>query len=146
MTHTYSPVPVSELKDQAKRLRVKLREDGTELTHSEALETVAHQHGARDWNTLIARSNRNAPKPLQVGDRVQGRYLNQPFAAVVKGVNQLSEDRHRISLHFDNPVDVVTFDSFSSFRQRVSAVVGTNGCSVEKTSDGLPQMVVNIVR
>jgi catechol 2,3-dioxygenase-like lactoylglutathione lyase family enzyme len=42
-------------KDQARRLRADLVDRGVDLTHSEALELVAHQHGARDWNTLAAR-------------------------------------------------------------------------------------------
>lgn len=41
-------------KQQAKRLRTSLAERGVEVTHSEALELVAQQHGARDWNTLAA--------------------------------------------------------------------------------------------
>ena len=41
-------------KQQAKRLRTSLAERGVEVTHSEALELVAHQYGARDWNTLAA--------------------------------------------------------------------------------------------
>jgi catechol 2,3-dioxygenase-like lactoylglutathione lyase family enzyme len=42
-------------KQMARRLRADLTERGVALTHSEALEIVAHQHGARDWNTLAAR-------------------------------------------------------------------------------------------
>ena len=41
-------------KQQAKRLRTSLAERGVEVTHSEALELVAHHYGARDWNTLVA--------------------------------------------------------------------------------------------
>ena len=41
-------------KNQAKRLRTSLADRGVEVTHSEALELVAHQYGARDWNTLAA--------------------------------------------------------------------------------------------
>ena len=41
-------------KNQAKRLRTSLADRGVEITHSEALELVAHQYGARDWNTLAA--------------------------------------------------------------------------------------------
>jgi hypothetical protein len=44
----------SDLKQQAKRLRTSLADRGVEVTHSEALELLAHQHGARDWNTLVA--------------------------------------------------------------------------------------------
>ena len=41
-------------KLMAKRLRASLADRGVEVTHSEALEIVAHEHGARDWNTLVA--------------------------------------------------------------------------------------------
>ena len=43
-----------QAKRMAGRLRTSLAERGVEVTHSEALELVAHQHGARDWNTLAA--------------------------------------------------------------------------------------------
>jgi catechol 2,3-dioxygenase-like lactoylglutathione lyase family enzyme len=53
-----SSVMSTDHKQQAKRmagrLRTSLAERGVEVTHSEALELVAHQHGARDWNTLAA--------------------------------------------------------------------------------------------
>jgi catechol 2,3-dioxygenase-like lactoylglutathione lyase family enzyme len=42
-------------KSMAKRLRADLGERGVEISHSEALETVAHLHGHRDWNTMAAR-------------------------------------------------------------------------------------------
>ena len=48
-------------KQQAKRLRTSLAERGVEVTHSEALELVAHQYGARDWNTLSASHAEVAP-------------------------------------------------------------------------------------
>ena len=41
-------------KAMARRLREELADRGVEVSHSEALELVAHQHGARDWNTLAA--------------------------------------------------------------------------------------------
>ena len=43
------------LKTQAKALRIYLAEQGTELTHSQALEAVARSHGFKDWNTASAR-------------------------------------------------------------------------------------------
>ena len=49
-----SSVMSTDHKQQAKRLRTSLAERGVEVTHSEALELVAHQYGARDWNTLAA--------------------------------------------------------------------------------------------
>ena len=41
-------------KKMAKRLRAELADRGLEVTHSEALELVAHQHGHNDWNTMSA--------------------------------------------------------------------------------------------
>jgi uncharacterized protein YndB with AHSA1/START domain len=43
-----------EAKAMARRLREELADRGVEVSHSEALELVAHQHGARDWNTFTA--------------------------------------------------------------------------------------------
>ena len=135
---------MADYKAQAKRLRAKLCESGTVISHSEALEMVASQHGARDWNTLSARSLRNEPRVLAIGDRVSGRYLGQPFVGRVLGLSQLNGGQMRVTLYFDEAVDVVTFDSFSSFRQRVTAEVGKDGRSLRKTSNGVPQMVLDL--
>lgn len=143
-------------KQQAKRLRAFLQEQGRPVSHGEALEMVARQHGFRDWNTLAAASTataapasapavppRNSAPPLEVGALVGGRYLNQPFVGEVLSVTALSDGEHfRITLHFAEPVDVVTFDSFSAFRRRVTATVNRDGISPQKTSNGLPQMVI----
>ena len=56
-----SSVMSTDHKQQAKRLRTSLAERGVEVTHSEALELVAHQYGARDWNTLAAAHAEVAP-------------------------------------------------------------------------------------
>jgi catechol 2,3-dioxygenase-like lactoylglutathione lyase family enzyme len=48
-------------KQMARRLRADLADRGVTISHSEALELVAHQHGARDWNTLAARSAPDEP-------------------------------------------------------------------------------------
>ena len=50
-------------KTMARRLRADLAERGVVLTHSEALEVVAHQYGVRDWNTLAARPAAPHPPP-----------------------------------------------------------------------------------
>lgn len=141
MTDTRNLPTVDALKTQAKRLREKLKDAGMVLSHSETLELIAHQHGARDWNTLRA----NAPKMVdfKVGDRVQGRYLGQPFTGEIRGLSALGDGSHRhVTLHFDTPVDVVTFDSFSAYRQRVKGEIGWDGRSTRKTSDGEPQLIV----
>lgn len=143
MTNQHRLPPIKELKQQAKRLRERLAQDGDFISHSEALEIIAHQHGQRDWNTLYAAvGNRPAAPALTPGARVTGRYLSQPFAGEIIGVSRYANDRFRLTIAFDEAVDVVRFDSFSAFRQRVSCVVDRHGESAEKTSDGAPQMII----
>lgn len=144
MTLSDNMTPLAELKAQAKRLRSQLRDTGVEITHSRSLELLARQHGVRDWNTLVAGIG-NALR-LRVGDRVTGRYIGQPFAGVVKSLTAMDDGEHRrVTLHFDAPVDVVRFDSFSSLRQRVSGLIGPDGRSPQRTSDGVPQLVIDPV-
>lgn len=131
-------------KAQAKALRAALEAEGREISHSAALELVAKSHGMRDWNTLSAAIG-NRPDPvLQLGQLVQGRYLKQPFLAEVEGLVQLSEGRWQVTLQLDQPVDVVSFDSFSNFRSRVVAVIGPDGRSPDTTSDGVPHLVLDL--
>ena len=135
--------PIRALKQQAKRLRERLAQDGDFISHSEALELIAHQHGHKDWNTLFAAiGNRPATQNLMPGARVTGQYLSQPFSGEIIGVTKLTGDRMRLTIAFDEAVDVVRFDSFSAFRQRVSCTVNKYGESAEKTSDGQPQMIL----
>lgn len=133
---------LAALKSEAKTLRAT----APELTHAQALEQIAKRHGARDWNTLHARIAR--PVRLTPGMRVAGHYLGHAFEGFVKAVELIGSggDKLRVTLHFDDPVDVVQFQSFSSYRQRVTAVVGTDGRSVERTSDGTPHMVLETAR
>ncbi|WP_425044428.1 glyoxalase superfamily protein [Primorskyibacter sp. S87] len=141
MTTSGNFPPVEELKAQANRLRQELRRDGTELSHSAALELVAHQHGARNWNTL--RSQAGNRMRLNVGDRVAGRYLGQSFAGTVRALSVIGDSDHRrVTVQFDEPVDVVRFESFSAMRQRVSGEIGWDGRSTRCTSDGAPQLVI----
>jgi len=46
--------PLTRAKDLAKLLRSDLAAAGMDVPHSLALELIAHQHGAKDWNTLAA--------------------------------------------------------------------------------------------
>lgn len=142
MKHVYSLPPIEELKAQAKRLRIKLESDGTTIGHSRSLELIAHQFGHKDWNTLYASmGNRPAHPSLKIGDRVKGHYLGQPFKAEIIGIQTRTlADALRITFLFDEPVDVVTFDSFSAFRRRVTCNIGKDGKTVEKTSNGQPQL------
>ena len=142
----HSPIPLpalDALKDQARRLRKRFADDGQAIGHARALELIAAQYGFRDWNTLHAKVGNRPPfNPWMLGARVRGHYLGQPFDAEVRGVQALSDEpgRYRLTLHFDEPVDVVTFESFSAFRQRVSCTVDETGRSRERTSDGRPHL------
>lgn len=137
--------PLTELKQQAKRLRAALAAAGTPVGHSRSLELLAQQLGYKDWNVLhAAAGNRPARPSLAVGQRVSGRYLGQDFSGELIGVQHHPDTgRCRITVQFDEPVDVVTFDSFSSYRRRVSCFVGKDGRTVEKTSDGVPHMCLD---
>jgi hypothetical protein len=139
-----TPLPsLDALKEQAKRLRARFGTDGQAISHSRALELIAAQYGFRDWNTLHAAIGNRPPfNPWMLGSRVRGHYLGQPFDAQVLGVQALTSQpgRYRMTLHFDTPVDVVTFDSFSAFRQRVNCTVDEAGRTSEKTSDGRPHL------
>lgn len=101
----------------------------------------------RDWNTLSALATKPNAVPiaaLSVGSHVRGRYLNQPFTGKVLALAETGGGLHRITIHFDEPVDVVTFESFSAFRQRINAQIDTNGVSPRKTSNGQPHLVLDI--
>jgi hypothetical protein len=51
-SETMNTDPSSDYKNHARRLRDALAADGISVTHAKALELVARQNGARDWNTL----------------------------------------------------------------------------------------------
>ena len=145
MTTTYPSI--DELKVQARRLRQAMIERGDDVSHSAALELVAKQHGLRDWNTLsalAAKPNAALDAPFAVGTAIRGRYLNQPFTGKVLALSAKSGGLYKISIHFDEPVDVVTFESFSAFRQRINAQVDADGISPRKTSNGVPHLVLDI--
>ncbi len=132
---------VSELKSQAKRLRRALNENGQVLSHSQALELVSAQHGFRDWNTACATASRPCDFAFSVGTRVSGTYMQQPFRGEIRALSKTGpKDQYRVTVQFDEPVDVVTFESFSAFRSRVTCLVQPDGIAVKKTSNGEPYM------
>ncbi|WP_026616169.1 glyoxalase superfamily protein [Ensifer aridi] len=128
MTHETRRLPsLDVLKDQAKRLRSRLASEGEEISHSKSLELIAAQYGFRDWDTLhAAASNRPPFNPWMLGSRVTGHYLGQAFEAEILSAQALgATGRYRLTFRFDEPVDVVTFESVSAF---------------ERTSNGRPHL------
>lgn len=143
---TVSLPDISQLKDQAKRLRAQLGDTGKPVTHSESLELIAHQMGFRDWNTLFAAVGNNPQKKAyRLGARITGHYLGQAFAGEIIAAQTVAKSATRLTINFDEAVDVVKFKSFSAFRKRVSAVVNKDGVTPAKTSDGKPQLVIGSV-
>lgn len=131
---------LANAKTHAKRLRAGLANQASEISHAAALEMVAHQNGFADWNSFHAAIGNRPPDGWTVGGRVQGRYLSQPFEATVLAVEMLRPNWFQLVLDLDQAVDVVTFDSFSNYRKRISAIVGPEGVSRERTSNGVPHL------
>ena len=132
-----------QAKARAREIRAELASAGTSISHSEALEWVAKELGFRNWNTASARLSNMPEVVLQVGDQVAGRYLKQGFEGRVLAVREMAGgSAFEVTLEFDEPVDVVEFDSFSAFRKRVTATVSSGGVSFSKTSDGVPHLTV----
>lgn len=143
MTFSLDTPSAASLKAEAKALRDERSKVGLTLSHGAALEEIAKRHGYRDWNTAAAALPERLASPLQVGWRVKGTYLKQPFTGLVLGVQVMSDMRHyQVTIKFDEPVDVVTSTLFSAFRQRVVATVDIHGVSPAQTSDGQPHMRV----
>lgn len=130
------------VKAQAKALRQALQAGGTVVSHAQALELIARQHGARDWNTLHARLTRqNAPPELAFGDRVTGYYLGQAYTGEIVALSGPAGHRH-VEIKLDKPVDTVRFESFSNWRHRIRGTLDVDGRSHRRTSDGAPHLIV----
>ena len=136
-SHIYTRV---QAKARARQLKA---EYGATLNLAAALEIVAKEMGFRDWNTASARLSNGPDTNWQVGERVSGQYLKRPFTERIHGVRELQAGSgYEVTIHFDEPVDVVDWESFSAFRQRVKAFVSPEGVSWSKTSDGVPHLIV----
>jgi len=143
---TQTPLPSRDaLKGHARRLRDTLSRAGTPVSHAVALEHLARQWGYRDWNTLSGAADRPAPQTWSLGQRVSGRYLGHDFTGTVKSVRAKGPDHVHLAITFDTPVDVVASPRFSSLRKQISCTIGASGQTVEKTSNGQPHVVLNLV-
>lgn len=131
------------LKAHAKRLRADLAAQGKPTTHAQALEAIAHQWGARDWNTLHAQAPEVLARSFTPGERISGHYLGHAFKGTVKAAQIASAGYWRLTVVFDDAVDVVDSQHFSGFRKQVNATIGPQGRTAQKTSDGQPHMVLD---
>ncbi|MBM1631600.1 hypothetical protein JQV27_02030 [Sulfitobacter mediterraneus] len=139
-----NPIPSRDvLKAQAKRLRSDLNARGQTISHAEALETIAHQWGMRDWNTIAAKAA-NAHPGWTPGQRISGRYLGHAFRGEVKAARLSSNGYWSLTLRFDEAIDVVASELFSSYRRQVNTTVNAAGVSPQKTSNGVPHMVLDV--
>ena len=136
-SHIYTRV---QAKARARELK---KNSATPITLGAALEIVAKELGFRDWNTASARLSNQSEPVWQVGERVSGLYLKKPFKGRIHAVRELQGGAgYDLTLHFDDPVDVVAWESFSALRQRVNAKISPEGRSWAKTSDGVPHLEV----
>lgn len=135
---------LAEAKRAAKHLRAELARQGLAVSHAQALERIAKGHGFRDWNACHAAIRDRLPDGWSIGARVTGQYLSQSFAATVLSSAPVRPGWVRLVLDLDRAVDVVRFESFSNRRKRLHVVVGPDGHSKERTSDGAPQTRIDL--
>jgi hypothetical protein len=131
-------------KARAKKLRAYLTEQNHKISHSFSLEAIAKTEGFRDWNTYAAHfkiaegAHSHAPKkdfagryPLQVGDRVEGRFRDTPFKGTLIGLEQtINPGVWRAKLHFDEAVMPEDAKRIGHTRQRVRCMLDASGQSV----------------
>lgn len=125
-----------DYKNHARRLREALAADGIAISHTKALELVARQNGARDWNTLAARPIVEKPQkapdnaPFDIGETVAGTFNGNPARGRVIGMEEtIKPDLWRVTVAFNPPVDASTSAHFAAERRRVQMVVGADGRS-----------------
>lgn len=144
MSQTTTTMTRDGLKAQAKALRAALAQKGQTVSHSEALELLARQLGARDWNTLAAQADALPNQRSYVpGQGISGLYLGQPFRGTLLGVQvQNAGQRTRLTIEFDAPLNVTPEASFEVLRRRINATVDPSGRTFEETSNGQPHLVL----
>jgi hypothetical protein len=142
MTFSLDTPSTASLKAEAKALRAERATTGVPLSHGAALEEVARAHGYRDWNTASASIPERVATPVQVGQRVKGTYLGNPFTGLVIGVNLLSSMQHyEVTVKADQPIDVSKSKLIGPmYRHRLRSTVDLHGVSVSHTSDGEPHL------
>lgn len=147
MTFSLDTPSTASLKAEARALRAERALSGSPISHGAALEAVARAHGYRDWNTAAAAIPERVASPVQVGQRVKGTYLGNPFTGLVIGVNLLGDMQHyEVTVKADQPIDVSKSKLIGPImRQRLRSTVDLHGVSVSRTSDGEPHLRVRRV-
>ena len=131
------------LKSEAKALRQQRAALGETLSHGAALEQVARAHGYRDWNTARAALPERVAVPFQVGQRVKGFYLDQPFTGMLIGVQLLgNKQSYTVTIQFDEPVNVTPTFMFAAYRHRVVSTIDMHGTSLAMRGNGNPQLLI----
>ena len=143
MSFSLDTPSVASLKAEARALRDMRARAGSPLSHGAALEEIARGHGYRDWNTASASLPQGAAIPFQLGHKVKGTYLDQPFSGTLIGVQMLGDMRHfTVTVKFDSPVNVTPDFMFAAYRHRVVATLDAQGVSPALRGNGHPQMVL----
>jgi hypothetical protein len=143
MSFSLDTLSVQTLKAEARAFREERVRAGDPLSHSAALEAVARAHGYRDWNAARATLPDRVAVHFQVGQRVRGTYLSQPFRGLLIGVQLMGDMRHyQLTITFDQPVNVTPTFMFEALRQRITGTVDIRGISPALRGDGTPQLVV----
>ena len=143
MSFSLDTPSIQTLKSEARALRETRAQAGTPLSHAQALEQTARAHGYRDWNTARAMLPGSVSAPFQVGARVTGHYLEQPFTGLLLGVQLLGDGGHaKLTIHFDSPVNVTPHFMFATLRHRVSATVDARGVTPALRGNGQPQLTL----
>lgn len=143
MSYSLDTPSAQTLKSEAKALRAQAEGAGQTLSHGAALEQVARSHGYRDWNTARAALPDRVVSPWQVGQRVKGLYLDQPFTGMLVGVQLLGNlQNYTVTIQFDTPVNVTPTFMFAALRHRVVSTIDMHGISNAMRGNGNPQLVL----
>jgi hypothetical protein len=101
-------------KRLAKLLRADLATAGISISHSSALELIAHQHGAKDWNTYSAISGdsaaaeeavevewvRHTGRPMTIGElRAAMTGLPDDVPVLISHPDEAGHDAARLLIH-----------------------------------------------
>lgn len=146
MTNTTPILPThAQVKCRARTLRARRAAAGHAMTHAQALERISQKQGYHDWNTLCAAiTSARRGTCLPKTDTVRGKYLGNPFIGRVLRIGRSADGQTDLVLRFDAPMDVISHHGFSSMRQQVRCRLNAQGRSEAETSDGLPQMQIDL--